>query len=331
MSVVIADGPCPRISVALCTHNGSRFLREQLDSLVQQTRSPAELVVCDDCSTDDTIAILQEFRADAGIPVRILQNSRRLGSTRNFEQAMSLSSGEFIAFCDQDDRWAPEKLQKLSDVLTGDPFLGGVFSDADLIDENSLPIGTRLFAKHRFTRERQHRFLCNPTALLLKHPVVTGSTLMLRASMRRYCLPIPESWVHDGWLAWMICLYSRIGLVPETLIEYRIHAGQQLGVGSRTASGAGGAGEESPRQFYARVAGQFEDLLDRLLSSGWSQQSEVAAALREKIAFLKRQSTLSPSLAVRIMQMIQLLPQYMHYARGLGSIRNDFLLGREMP
>ncbi len=316
-----------RISVAMCTHNGGRYLQEQLESIALQSRLPLELIVCDDQSTDDTILILNRFKAEAPFAVKVIRNSRRLGSTRNFDQAIGLTRGELVALCDQDDRWGPSKLERLSEVLREDPFLGGVFSDANLIDGEGHKTGQRLFAKHKFTPAKQRNFVSCPTATLLKHDVVTGATLMFRASIRRYCSPIPTSWVHDGWLAWMIALHSRLGLVAEPLVDYRIHAGQQLGVTeSQAANGRG----ETRRQFYKRVARQFEDLLQRVLGEGWNKNDALIGQIREKIEFLNKQSTLSPSLGVRTLQMIGQLPRYVHYARGLGSLRTDFLLGREM-
>ncbi|HEY2470119.1 MAG TPA: glycosyltransferase family 2 protein [Terracidiphilus sp.] len=320
-----------RISVAMCTYNGARYLREQLESIANQVRPPCELVVCDDHSVDDTIAILKQFQANAPFPILVIQNALRLGSTRNFDQAIGLCRGEFIVLCDQDDRWLPQKLERLSDVLTENPFLGGVFSDANLMDGDGRPAGTRLFARHNFTTAKQRNFIASPASTLLKHDVVTGATLMFRASIRRYCSPIPASWVHDGWLAWMIALHSRLTLIPEPLIEYRIHAGQQLGVGSNALnSESTGKTSETRRQHYARVAHQFEDLLHRVLAEGWNEHDDLIVKLREKIAFLKRQSTLSQSLGVRVLQMMGQLPRYAHYGRGLGSLRTDFLLGREM-
>ena len=324
------SSPIPDISVVLCTFNGGRYLQEQLDSIARQSRLPAELVVCDDCSADDTIAILKSFAADVPFPVRIIENVQRLGSTRNFDKAIGIASGELIALCDQDDRWAPNKLERLSDLLIGDSFVGGIFSDANLIDESSEPVGLRLFTKHKFSTSKQQKFLNNPTSVLLKHDVVTGSTLMFRACLRTHCQPIPESWVHDGWLTWMITLHSRMALTTETLTDYRLHAGQQLGVGSGRDGTARNSGAETRRQHYARVAKQFGDLLSHLLDRGWKDQSELVRKIREKIAFLERQAALSPSLAVRLPQMIGLLPQYLQYARGLGSLRKDFLLGREL-
>src|SRR6266700_2789050 len=147
----------PRISVVLCTCNGGRYLKEQLESIAQQTRPPAELVVCDDNSSDDTISVLTDFAARAPFPVHVVKNSQRLGSTRNFDQAIGLASGEFIALCDQDDRWAPEKLDRLSQFMVRNASIGGVFSDADLIDGQSRPIGTTLFAKHKFSLRKQRQ------------------------------------------------------------------------------------------------------------------------------------------------------------------------------
>lgn len=316
-----------RISVAMCTYNGGRYLQEQLESIALQSRLPMELVICDDQSTDDTISILKRFQAEAPFTVKVIRNSQRLGSTKNFDQAIELTRGELVALCDQDDRWEPVKLERLSEALRENPFLGGVFSDANLIDGDGRKTGQRLFAKHKFTPAKQQTFISCPTATLLKHDVVTGATLMFRASIRRYCSPIPVSWVHDGWLAWMIALHSRLGLIAEPLIDYRIHAGQQLGVAeSPVANGRG----ETRRQFYKRVARQFEDLLQRVLSEGWNKNDALIGKIREKIEFLNKQSNLSPSLGVRTLQMIGQLPRYVHYARGLGSLRTDFLLGREL-
>jgi glycosyltransferase involved in cell wall biosynthesis len=292
-----------------------------------QSRLPFEVVVCDDQSNDETLSILKRFQAAAPFAVKVVVNRQRLGSTRNFDQAIGLTRGDFIALCDQDDRWAQTKLERLSDALIVDPFLGGAFSDANLIDGDGRYLGKGVFAQHGFTPAKQRNFVTCPTATLLKHDIVTGATLMFRASIRRYCSPIPASWVHDGWLAWMIALHSRLTLISEPLTDYRVHGGQQLGV-SETAS-AQPTKRETRREFYRRVARQFEDLLHRVLAEGWNENDALIEKLNEKIAFLKRQSNLSPSLGVRTLQMVGQLPGYVHYARGLGSLRTDLLLGRE--
>ncbi len=138
------------ISVAMCTFNGARFLRAQLESIARQRRPPDELVICDDGSSDGSVEILREFAAGASFSIRIFCNEKNLGSTQNFEKAIQLCKGDLIALCDQDDIWLPEKLSRLLQIFEQDSSLGGVFSDADLINENSQEIGKRLWQVHKF-------------------------------------------------------------------------------------------------------------------------------------------------------------------------------------
>ena len=80
-----SSGMGQRVSVALCTCNGGRFLAEQLQSIASQTRLPQELVICDDASTDDTVSMIQGFSRTAPFPVKLFQNAERLGPAKNFE------------------------------------------------------------------------------------------------------------------------------------------------------------------------------------------------------------------------------------------------------
>src|SRR5688572_3171861 len=99
-----------RLSVALCSYNGARFIHDQLSSIARQSRLPDELVICDDRSSDNTIAIIEKFAVDAPFPVRSHVNPTNLGSTKNFELAISRCCGDFIALSDQDDIWHQDKL-----------------------------------------------------------------------------------------------------------------------------------------------------------------------------------------------------------------------------
>jgi len=98
------------LSIALATYNGERYIGEQLDSILRQTRLPDELVVFDDASVDATQAIVLDFARHAPFPVRFQVNSVRLGSTRNFEMAIRACGGDIIFLCDQDDVWYPDKI-----------------------------------------------------------------------------------------------------------------------------------------------------------------------------------------------------------------------------
>jgi glycosyltransferase involved in cell wall biosynthesis len=221
------------VSVALCTYNGAAHLAEQLESLLAQSRLPDELVVGDDCSTDSTVKILEEFAARAPFPVRITINARNLGSSHNFGETICRCNGDFIALCDQDDVWLPSKLAKLLAVLEARPDVGLVFSDAELVDENMKPLGRRLweitFPDHEHEQFQQGGWF----DILYVHEVVTGATMAFRATLRDIVLPIPSfpTIIHDGWSAFVIGSVANLVFVPEPLILYRQHAAQQMGVG----------------------------------------------------------------------------------------------------
>ncbi len=91
------------VSIALPTYNGEAFLSKQIDSLLSQNYNNLELIIVDDCSTDGTIEVLNQYKPNA--VVKIFQNERRLGVIKNFEKAISLCAGEFISLSDQDDIW----------------------------------------------------------------------------------------------------------------------------------------------------------------------------------------------------------------------------------
>lgn len=315
-----------RVSVAMCTFNGERFLRQQLESIADQERLPDELVVCDDGSRDASLEILQEFSSRARFPVRIVSNEKNLGSTKNFEKVISLCDGDLIALGDQDDVWRRQKLSRLTQVLNADESAGGVFSDATLIDAEGKPIGKRLWEIHRFGFARASDFdRMTAIRLLLKHDVVTGATLMFRASMRSFLTPIPVCWIHDGWIAWMIALYSRLTFVNEPLLQYRVHAAQQLGVGhfhwpreSRQS--------DMDQNGFKRMVAQFETLRERWIARSGGDSDECLGLIEKKISFLRRRSSLPGNPLRRALEVFSSVYSYQHYARGLSSMRGDLFL-----
>src|ERR1700756_445999 len=102
----------PSISIAITTFNGEKYLEQQLASLDSQTAPPAEIVAVDDCSQDETVCVLERFANRSRIPVRIFKNEANIGYKRNFLRAASLCRGDAVAYCDQDDVWAEQKLER---------------------------------------------------------------------------------------------------------------------------------------------------------------------------------------------------------------------------
>ena len=121
-----------RVSVALCTYNGAKYLPDQLKSMELQTRKPDELVVCDDRSTDETLDILRAFKKTCLFRVRLYENESNLGSTKNFEKTIRLCHGDIIFLADQDDVWQSGKIERILAAFEEHPDAGYVFSNASM-------------------------------------------------------------------------------------------------------------------------------------------------------------------------------------------------------
>ena len=113
--------PSLSVSIAMATYNGERFLRDQLDSLAQQTLLPDELVICDDHSTRFTARIARQFSDEAPFQVRLVVNPVNIGFIRNFEKAVSLCRSDLIFLCDQDDYWSADKIEATHAASSGTP------------------------------------------------------------------------------------------------------------------------------------------------------------------------------------------------------------------
>lgn len=220
------------ISIAMATFNGAAHLSEQLDSIIAQTRPPDELVISDDASTDATAALVLDFAAKSPFPVRVLSNHDRLGSTRNFERAVSNCRGEIIALCDQDDVWQREKLE-LIEAAFNDRSLGLVFSDAEVVDEQLRPLGYSLWDSVGFDRQRQQSVRFGRAFdFMLARWFVTGATAAFRREFKPLILPFATDlpgYIHDRWAALLIAAVSRIDFIERKLVLYRQHGTQQLG------------------------------------------------------------------------------------------------------
>jgi len=116
-------------------------------------------------------------------------------------------------------------------ALTNNPDAGYVFSDALIVDEMLRPMGYTMWQSIKFTPGQRRQFeQCKQLDVLLKHNVVTGATMVLRAKLRNICLPIPESWFHDAWIALLGSSTNMYGMfVEEPLIQYRQHFQQVVG------------------------------------------------------------------------------------------------------
>lgn len=220
-----------KISIALCTYNGENFLKQQLDSFIYQTRTPDELVVCDDASDDRTIDILEDFKKNAPFSVLIEINRNNLGTRRNFQKAINLCSGDIILLSDQDDLWNSMKIKLIEEKFLNNPLIGGVFSNAEIVDENLFSTGYFLWDLVGLTKKRQKMIKTGKAfESFIQFLYVTGSTLAFKSSYWKLIKPIPSYWMHDAWITLQLAILSDIQLISKPLIQYRQHSSNQIGV-----------------------------------------------------------------------------------------------------
>jgi glycosyltransferase involved in cell wall biosynthesis len=256
-----------RISVAMCTYNGTRFLPEQLESIAVQTRLPDDLVVCDDGSADESPEIVRNFAKKVPFPVRLELNEKNLGSTKNFEKAISLCQGDLICLADQDDVWKPQKIAVLETVLEEHPEAGYTFSDAEVIDSRGMPTGRGLWASLRINAADINQFCkANQFPVLMRRTLVTGATMAFRASLRSALLPISRHLVHDYWISTIASGIGAWGVpIHEKLILYRQHESQQIGPESKSLVEKVRQARQREGTRYDRYAQGYEDMRERLL------------------------------------------------------------------
>lgn len=307
----------------MCTYNGSKFLGEQLKSIREQARPPFELIICDDGSTDSTAEIVKRFAGETPFPVRFVRNEINLGSTRNFEKAIGLCSGDAIALCDQDDIWRRNKLQRMGQVLECEPDVGGVFSDALLIDENSQPLAESLWERGKFTSTMQATFNDNDAALvLLERNTVTGATFLFRSHFVRRVVPIPSEWVHDAWIAMLIAAQSRLRALPDRLMSYRIHPMQQVGVNPARWNDALRVEQDKATADHDLLEKRWYSMAAKL--STLLVDPRITRLAQEKYEFLQARTALrQQNLGRRFISATMTLPGYFKFRKGLLSYCRD--------
>ncbi len=202
----------PMISVAIATYNGEKYLREQLDSIYNQSHKDIEVVVSDDCSYDSTAQILEEYRVEHCLDYHV--NKKNIGFVKNFEKAILHCSGDYIALSDQDDIWMPDKLEILLSEIDN-CFL--IYSDAHLID------GKRNIIHKSFAKYMGKPDSFNLNTLLFQN-LVPACTALYKRELIQSALPFPDDIMyHDWWLSIVSSTLSCIKYVNLPLISHRLH------------------------------------------------------------------------------------------------------------
>jgi glycosyltransferase involved in cell wall biosynthesis len=315
----------------MCTFNGSRFVAEQLNSIAAQTRLPDELIVCDDRSTDDTREIVNEFADRVPFPVLHFCNEENLGSTANFEKAISLCGGDLIALADQDDMWRPRKLELLERCFLASDDTIAAFSDAEVMDTDGRQGPARLWASVGFNADEQKQFTVGRAwRVLIKHPVVTGATMAFRRELCSAIFPIPREYTHDRWISYLASVSGKVIPVPQALIRYRKHAEQQIGIGPQHIQERLALARRRTEAFYESEIDLLLQLCDRMESIRLEAPyaDDAIREARKKIEHLRNRLKLRAHDISRIPEIFREVCTggYWKYSAGWESVAKDLFL-----
>jgi glycosyltransferase involved in cell wall biosynthesis len=304
----------------MTTYNGEKYLREQLDSMLRQSRQVDELVVCDDGSVDGTVSILNEFSHIAPFSVKIIINEKNIGSTKNFEKAISLCEGDIILLCDQDDVWLPDKVKILEDMFLANPNCGMAFTNAMVVDEANNPL-RKLWANYGFGRKSQKKLKAGKGfRLFVRGNVVTGATAAVKSEFANDAVPFPAGLVHDHWLAAVATLNGGLFSNDTVTINYRKHSSQQLGI-------------PLDKSFFEKLNGVFNHekaiestrVMLEELDGRYHLTEEQRRMFMDKIEFYTFRQNIPANRLTRVLKIISnlLAGNYHKYSSGFFSAAKD--------
>lgn len=215
------------VHIVMATYNGEKYMREQLDSLLSQTHANISIEICDDGSSDETLAIANEY-AEKDSRVSLFCNPTNQGYTKNFLQGIMRSEADYVMLCDQDDIWNENKVElTLAAMLQAEetkdvPIL--VYTDAMNYDNKT---GTELGRFHHSSHLNVKKV---DTPHIFMENKCIGCTIMVNRSLVNYVDRTPkEIRVHDWWLALIASHFGKIVYVDEATLRYRQHGGNMIG------------------------------------------------------------------------------------------------------
>lgn len=217
-----------QIDVLLATYNGEKHIREQIDSILNQTYKNIRLIISDDCSTDGTLKILKNYE-EKDKRIKLYIQEKNLGVVKNIEFLLQKEEEPYYMLADQDDIWLPEKIEKSYQKLQEEK-ADLVFGDLEVVDNelktmypsfNDYMLLTRKIGKYIDSYKVNYLYNC-----------VTGCTILAKKETIKEILPLPTTSkrvLHDHWIGLMVSLQGKLSYMPEKYIKYRQHGDNEVG------------------------------------------------------------------------------------------------------
>jgi glycosyltransferase involved in cell wall biosynthesis len=288
-------------------------------------------VICDDRSSDACPEIIKEFARRAAFPVQLVVNAENLGSTRNFEKAISLCQSEIVALADQDDIWYRHKLERIEKAFLRSSTIVAAFSDAELIDNDSRLWGLRLWKAFSFDAAEQRQFRKgHGLKVLVKHPVVTGATMAFRRKLFDILTPIPLKDIHDRWISFLLAARGQFEVISDPLMQYRRHEKQQAGLPPQTKTGLIAQARARGANYHLEEIERFHQLYDRLgtCAAQFPYAEYARKQIERKISHLTNRAALPRTRVARIPRVLHeaFNGGYWRYSAGWNSIAKDLVI-----
>ncbi len=222
------------ISIVMATYNGAKFVKEQLDSIKEQKQKPYEIIVVDDCSTDNTVEIIKRWAETSSISCSIHVNDKNMGACKSFEKGLLLTTGDYIAFCDQDDVWEKDKLSislnKIKDIEQNNSSIPAlVYTDMRVVDEKLNSLNQSFLAYEGMKNiDAKDKY-----KVIMLHNYITGCALLMNKKAKEECIPFSNKAImHDWWIALVISVIGKIGFINKPMVKYRQHGNNVYGAHS---------------------------------------------------------------------------------------------------
>lgn len=201
----------------MTTYNGEQFVSEQISSILPQLQPHDELIICDDCSADATLSIIQSFDDPR---IKLIQNHTQFGINKNIEQALTLASGDYLFISDQDDIWLPEKVNEILHTFSQNPKTTLVATNSQAIDESGTALGILSSLQMKSGQAPKYQRVTSN----LMYNKYRGCTLAIRREALAFTLPIPENVpMYDWWIGLINEMHGKSYFIEKPLVQYRRH------------------------------------------------------------------------------------------------------------
>lgn len=228
----MTEARTPLVSMIVVSYNHARFVLETLDSVKAQTYTNTELIIIDDCSTDDSVALIERWLRQTGTAATFIRHDQNRGICRTVNHAVAAASGKYIAMIASDDLWLPDKTERQVEIMESQPEdVAVVYSDAMRIDSSGQCLPGLLIATNWKLDKLPEGCVLD---MLMRGNCVPALTAMIRRSCYDRVGTYDEELLYEDWDMWMrIARHYSFCCSAEPVAKYRIHeksfTGQELG------------------------------------------------------------------------------------------------------